>query len=607
MSHVRRFGRLLLPLLVAALAVVADGPALGLPVPTALAATTSSSFSDDLMLVTNLDRAAFGLPALTVDPTLASFALDAPFACPSNASMTLLGRADDMATRDYFAHTIAGCSKPDGTLYTSLDIVYLTFGYNTNRGENIAWNTYPTSDATYQSGCDINGNNCVGATAIVPSTVAVAERGFMMSSGHRANILGTYDRFGCAAAYGSTGWYYACVFSLGGPALQPAPAVSYGPSTYTPLDPTRILDTRTGNGLGGPLTAGAARTLQVAGRGGVPASAVAITGNLTVTGPTAGGYVTLAPSIAGTPQTSTVNFPVGDTRANGVSVPLATDGTVALYYASGTAGARVQAILDVTGYYVAGTGGARFVALAPSRIVDTRVGLGVGSALVAGSPATFQVAGQGGVPAGALAITGNVTVTAASARAYVALTTTATASPSTSTINLPTNDTRANNVTVRLGTGGTLGAVLMSGTTGSTAQLIVDVTGYYVAGSTGAMYIPLTPTRIVDTRRGLGLPSALASGSPGTFGVAGQGGVPSDAAAVTGNVTMTGQTSNGYIAITPLPTTTPPVSNVNAPVGDTRANGVAAQVGSGGSVAAVYRAVATGRSALVVDVTGYFR
>lgn len=606
MSHVRRLGRLLLPVLVAALAMVAGGPAIGLPVPTALGATTSGSFSDDLMLVTNLDRAAFGLPALTPDPTLEAFALDAPFTCPSNAAMTLLGRADDMATRNYFAHTIAGCSKPDGSLYSSLDIVYLRFGYNTNRGENIAWNSYPTSATTYQSGCDINGNNCAGPVATVPATVAVAEKGFMMSSGHRANILGTYDRFGCGAAFGSTGWYYACVFSLGGPALQPAPAVSYDPSTYTPVDPVRILDTRVGNGLSGPLVSGAARTLQVAGRGGVPAGAVAITGNLTVTGSTGGGYVTLAPSIAGTPKTSTLNFPSGDTRANGVSVPLAADGTIGLVFASGV-GAEVQAILDVTGYYVAGTGGARYVPLAPARLVDTRLGLGVGSALSAGSPVAFQVAGTGGVPTGALAVTGNVTVAAASARGYVALTTTTTNTPSTSTVNFPVGDIRANNVTLRLAGNGTLAAVFVAGAAGSTAQLVVDVTGYYVAGATGAMYVPLTPTRIVDTRRGLGLPWALASNSPGTFGVAGQGGVPSDASAVTGNITMTAQTSGGYISITPSPTTQPPVSNVNAPVGDTRANGVAAQVGSGGSLAAIYRAAATGQSALVVDVTGYFR
>ena len=113
------------------------------------------------------------------------------------------------------------------------------------------------------------------------------------------------------------------------------------------------MDTRTGLGISSKLTSGVPRTFQVAGRGGVPAGAVAVTGNLTVTGETAGGYLTLGPVPTNHPTTSTLNLPKGDTRANGVAVPLAASGTPGslsiVYIAAG--GATTQVIFDVTGYF----------------------------------------------------------------------------------------------------------------------------------------------------------------------------------------------------------------------------------------------------------------
>src|SRR5579885_329213 len=58
---------------------------------------------------------------------------------------------------------------------------------------------------------------------------------------------------------------------------------------YHPLTPSRILDTRTGNGApAAPVGPGATLNLQITGRGGVPATGVsAVVLNVTVTGPTA--------------------------------------------------------------------------------------------------------------------------------------------------------------------------------------------------------------------------------------------------------------------------------------------------------------------------------
>ena len=122
-------------------------------------------------------------------------------------------------------------------------------------------------------------------------------------------------------------------------------------ATYVPLTPTRLLDTRYGNGLTGAFSANHARTFQVTGRGGVPASAVAVTGNLTVTRQTGAGYLYLGPIATNTPSSSTLNFPTGDNRANGVTVALSGDGKLAVTYAA-AAGKTAHAIFDVTGYFL---------------------------------------------------------------------------------------------------------------------------------------------------------------------------------------------------------------------------------------------------------------
>ena len=59
-------------------------------------------------------------------------------------------------------------------------------------------------------------------------------------------------------------------------------------TTFTPVDPVRMLDSRSGIGVGlsGKFNANTARLLTVAGRLGIPNDAVAITGNLTVVGQT---------------------------------------------------------------------------------------------------------------------------------------------------------------------------------------------------------------------------------------------------------------------------------------------------------------------------------
>jgi hypothetical protein len=123
-------------------------------------------------------------------------------------------------------------------------------------------------------------------------------------------------------------------------------------ATYFPLDPTRLLDTRNGTGLGGPFSSHVARAFQVTGRGGVPATATGVTGNLTVTSQTGAGYLYVGPVATNNPTSSTLNFPVGDDRANGVTVALGAGGILGVTYVGPIASSTTHVVFDVTGYFL---------------------------------------------------------------------------------------------------------------------------------------------------------------------------------------------------------------------------------------------------------------
>jgi hypothetical protein len=98
------------------------------------------------------------------------------------------------------------------------------------------------------------------------------------------------------------------------------------------------------------LFASARRNFTVTNLCGIPTTARAISVNVTVTAPTAPGFVSLFPGNGLTPQTSNINFFAGQTRANSAVVLLATDGAGTLAVLNGAPG-TVDFILDVNGYF----------------------------------------------------------------------------------------------------------------------------------------------------------------------------------------------------------------------------------------------------------------
>jgi hypothetical protein len=216
--------------------------------------------------------------------------------------------------------------------------------------------------------------------------------------------------------------------------------------------------------------------LSIAGANTIPPTARAITGNLTVVGQTKAGYLSITPTSQANPTTSIINFPLGDTRANGVTVPLNASGDVWIVYKS--SGGSTNVILDVTGYFLDGTSGAVFVPVTPARILDTRFGIGLSNPFSANTSRGWVTAGRGGVGSDAIAVIGNVTVVGQTKAGYVSLTPTSQANPTTSTINFPLGDTRANNFTVQLSPTGSLYGIYKA-SPGAKTHLLVDVTGYY--------------------------------------------------------------------------------------------------------------------------------
>ena len=133
--------------------------------------------------------------------------------------------------------------------------------------------------------------------------------------------------------------------------------VTISPDTCTPplsfftVTPCRLVDTREPAGPdGGPaLSPGVPRTFVAAGRCGIPATAKALSLNVTVPAASDPGHVTLYPAETPPAATSVINYRTGQTRANSAILPLGAG--VNLTAECAQPGGTVHLILDVTGYF----------------------------------------------------------------------------------------------------------------------------------------------------------------------------------------------------------------------------------------------------------------
>ena len=359
---------------------------------------------------------------------------------------------------------------------------------------------------------------------------------------------------------------------------------------FQQLPPTRFLDTRPGS----PVAPDGSVSFQVAGINGIPADAAAVVFNLTVTQSQSFGYITAYASGTRRPGSSNVNFDAGQTIPNSVTVPIGADGKVTLLNrSSGT----TELIVDVSGYYLAGTATAAgtFQHMAPARFLDTRPG----SPVAPDGSVSFQVAGINGIPTDAAAVVFNLTVTQSQSFGYITAYASGTRRPGSSNVNFDAGQTIPNSVTVPIGADGKV--TLLNRSSGTT-ELIVDVSGYYLAGTATAAgtFQHMAPARFLDTRPG----SPVAPDGSVSFQVAGINGIPTDAAAVVFNLTVTQSQSFGYITAYASGTRRPGSSNVNFDAGQTIPNSVTLPIGADGKVTLVGRS--SGTAELIVDVSGYY-
>jgi LPXTG-site transpeptidase (sortase) family protein len=378
---------------------------------------------------------------------------------------------------------------------------------------------------------------------------------------------------------------------------QSVSAAPAGATAFHGVSPLRVLDTRETT----KPVAGSPVPVLITGLAGVPSGATAVVLNVTAIDANGEGYVTVYPWGDTLPNTSNVNIKrSGQMVANLVTVRLGVEGKVGLY-----SSISANLLVDVFGYYSASgaTAAGRFVAQTPKRLLDTR---GQATAREGG---VVRLAMPAGIPANTEGLVLNVTAVNSRLRtdgygywtAYPAGEDRGT----TSNINISApGQTIANQVIVKPSA---LGVDFYSYAGG---DLLVDLMGYYTgtgsAVSEDGLFVPVSPTRLLDTRstpNPLGENVALHHDWTVEVGTAGKAGIPnSGAMAVALNVTMTRALGEGYITVYPAGRSRPDSSNLNADLaGTTAPNHVQLATGSRGVSFYSY-----GGTDLIVDIFGWF-
>jgi hypothetical protein len=365
-----------------------------------------------------------------------------------------------------------------------------------------------------------------------------------------------------------------------------------GSGRFVQIAPTRIVDTRSG----APLPADGRLEVQVTGAT-VPAGALAVALNLTVDRPTRAGFVTLYPS-GGTQAGSNVNpTDARNTVANMAIVALPPSGKITAFANSGG-----HLIMDVAGYWLpaATATSGRYSAVTPARVLDTRSAPKPGRNSVVNATVT---GGTAAVPADASAVAVTITATEASAAGFVTAWAAGQPQPTASNLNLPgVGATVPNLAIVPVGANGQISLFTDGG-----AHLIVDVAGWF-SGASGAdsgdgLFVPVTPTRIADSRSP-GALKRLPGGLPVELPVPVPGGVPSGASvgAVALNLTVTNTFDDGYLTVGPSQVAVPNASNLNYTRGTDVSGLSITRMGANGAL----NMLAYGGTDLIADIAGWF-
>jgi hypothetical protein len=263
-------------------------------------------------------------------------------------------------------------------------------------------------------------------------------------------------------------------------------------------------------------------------------------------------------------------------------------------------------VVDLEGYFApeisSSTAGA-YVPLTPARITDTRPGSGQansGATLGSGDSLAVQVTGEGGVPSsGVAAALLNVTVTDTTADSYLTVYPEGATPPLASNLNWGAGGTVANRVVVPVSATGQISVYNDQGST----DVVVDVNGYFTDGTStpaaASLFTPISPVRVLDTRRtGQTLGAGVSLGQD----LAGVDGIAANASAVVTNVTATDTSAASFFTVYPGGAR-PLASDLNWGRGQTVANLTVMSLSGTGTIDVYNRA---GDADLVIDAFGYF-
>ncbi|WP_295792154.1 hypothetical protein [uncultured Microbacterium sp.] len=364
----------------------------------------------------------------------------------------------------------------------------------------------------------------------------------------------------------------------------------------------RILDTQAGTGgYSTPMPAGTYRTIKVAGLFGLPddGSVGAVSLNATVAASSGNGTLFGRPD-ANTGRTSMLIYSgvKGEFTSNTATIAVGADGTIQVM-----AETNARLILDVQGYYTANTDGTASGGFVPvaKRIVDTRSGLGTAKATIApGKSIDVQITGSNGIPAGASGVVVNlIAINSSDSDGYLTPYATGDTKPQNALHYAPSISTSAQ-AQVPLSSGGKI--TIANGS--ATANLVVDLQGYFTAaGTNGAVFTP-SYGRAYDSRASGS--TALTNGETRSIQIAGKAGVPvmgSGITAVTLTLIVSHAGSAGYAEAWADGTSKPGTTAINFQADDIRTNTITVPLGANGKIALRNVADATN---YVVDVQGWY-
>lgn len=301
--------------------------------------------------------------------------------------------------------------------------------------------------------------------------------------------------------------------------------------SFVTVSPARIADTAAGTGFSssGAFSAGSSKTLKVTGTGEVPSTGVGAVVIDIAGRSTAASRLSVYPSDEARGLAALSLGSGNDWDSTTVLVKPGADGRIRVYNEAGTTSVNI----DIQGYFTesstsSSTGG--YVPVTPTRVVNSDTNTGLNGPLTGGTTYSVQVAGNNDIPEDATGIYASLRVFGATGEGGLrAVSSNITPGTGTaSVLNYGPTASFDTGAAIDLGTDGKLKLWASAGTT--SLNVILDVQGYFTAGTNGASFHPISNERVYDSSSAGNL-GALDPGETRTIDVSGNGSVPDDGSA----------------------------------------------------------------------------